>query len=703
MASLTAGGAKSMGEIVGGDASATDQIKTTWLLMATAQSYKTLDKPERFQSDPPAAFVLRGMPLQCADNVVNVKHVVDWVTLEDGAAEQLDTVDVYDAMCGGNYMALPAPFKPNKDVNGEQCALKYVRFDNKVRTDIAEDIFVAGRALAIHWGSSADTKPPPKLFHYMMDRLGGVQVRHWVQPSVAAAVGGSGYDKEKRRAGYRFKEEFGPRANNRDQFVEWTDEQINDEKSPIFGWQASEVKESLRNYASGSVGARTLERWAITLKRFHPFVFDNIVAPILKSHGVHGATWIGKTRVGKSTASKTIGFAISACQIDKNNRTDLRPSVVTTKKVDFLRLEPGIVYKPAIADGTALAKWAPDEIKAFLDPAEEDALLWARWGGASFEQDQSRQICVNPYDREFEKKVRSTRRGQQVTKFDDFLKTIDRNFAGEKQRGYQMADVEAHMARSNIVLLTDDWMYLWLASTTKDPAPRFPWPVPEKPDLCTPETTPILKRFKKDHTFAPPDYGAHMKWAVAAMKKLARGEDIGRSRAVRGPTLFDQDAPPRYEFAAMDGEMNVGADASAAASAAAPPAPAIPGNPDDDDADSGLGGEMRGAAAAEDEEDVFGFGGGMDGDDGPPPAAVAAAPPSPAAAIKRGPGVFRQRLKKSKDCVVIHLDTPTPKKKRTDLEEDLWQMREDDGVTGAAAASSSAGAPARGRLRWPAL
>eukprot|EP00959_Pyramimonas_sp_CCMP1952_P348697 7304977-Pyramimonas_sp.AAC.1 len=94
-----------------------------------------------------------------------------------------------------------------------------------------------------------------------------------------------------------------------------------------------------------------------------------------------------------------------------------------------------------------------------------------------------------------------------------------------------------------------------------------------------------------------------MKWAVAAMKKLARGEDIGRSGAVRGPTPFDQDAPPRYEFAAVDGDMNVGADASAAASAAAPPAPAIPGNPDDDDADSGLGGEMRGAAAAEDEED----------------------------------------------------------------------------------------------------
>ncbi|CAK0862811.1 unnamed protein product [Prorocentrum cordatum] len=452
MASLTAGGIKSMGEIFGGDASATDQIKNTWLHMA------------------------------CADNVVNVKHLVDWVTLEDGAAEQLNTVDVHDTMCGGNYMALPAPFRPNKahgeiaftmqlhilpkDANGEQHALKNVRFDNKVRTDIAKDIFVAGRALTIHWESSADTKTPLKLFHYVVDRLGGVQIRHWVRPSAAAAVGGGGCDEEKRRAGYRFIEEFGPRANNRNQL-------INDEKSPTFGWQVSEVKESLRRCAPGSVGARTLERWAIALKRFHPFVFDNIVVPILKSHDVHGAMWIGKTR------------------IDKNNRTDLRPSVVTTKKIDFWRLEPGTACKPAIADDAVLTKWAPDGIKAFLGPAEEGALLWARWGGASFEQNQPRQICVNPCDQESGKKVRSIRRSQQVIKFDDFLKIIDRNFAGEKQCDCQMADVEACVARSNIALLTDDWMHLWLASTTKDPVPRFPRPVPEKPDLFTPETTPL--------------------------------------------------------------------------------------------------------------------------------------------------------------------------------------------------------------------
>ncbi|CAK0868714.1 unnamed protein product [Prorocentrum cordatum] len=495
-----------------------------------------------------------------------------------------------------NRMALPAPFKPDKGpgeiafttqprilpkgANGEQRALKRARFDAKVRADIAEEVFVEGRALAVHWGSSADIKTPLELFFCVMDR---------------------------RRAGYRFIEEFGPRADNRNQFVEWTDEKINDERSPTFGWQAADVKESLRKCASGSVGAMALEPLAATLERFHPLVFDNVVAPILKSHDVHGAMRIGKTRVGKSTASKTVGLAISACQIDECGRADLRPSVAATKKIDFLRLEPGTVFKPAIVDDTAPPKWASDAIKAFLDPAEEDALLWARWGGASFEQRRPRQICVNSRDEKFEKK--------------------------------------AYVARSNVALLTKGWMCLWLASTTKDPVSRFPWPAPEKPDLFAPETTPILQRSRKDQTFTPPDYDMHMKWAVAAMKRLARGDDAGRSNAIRGPALFNQGTPPRCNFPEVGGES-----------------------------------------------DVFGFGGGMGGDDGPSDVPAAAAPPAPAAPIKRGPGVFRFHFKKPQG--LIDLSTPTPKQKRMTLDEELSRMVGEGEAAGAAAASSSDVAPA---------
>ncbi|CAK0791735.1 unnamed protein product, partial [Prorocentrum cordatum] len=416
-----------------------------------------------------------------------------------------------------------------KEGNGRQFALKCIKFEKATRTDIAKEVFVSGTALTPHWGNSPDKKTPLKLFHYMMDR-------------------GHVYGKGKRQAGCRYIEKYGPRANNKNQFVEWTDEMIHDENSPMFGWMASDVKESLRNYAPGTVGARTLGRWAVTLKRFDPSLFDRIVVPILRSHDVHGTMWIGKTRVGKSTASKTIGFVISAYQIEKHRRADLRPSGIAAKKIDFLRLEPGAIIKPAIADDTALAKWGPDEIKAFLDPAEEDAPLWARWGGASFGQNQSRQICVNPYNEEFGATVKSVSRVKEEVAFSDLIKNIDCNFIGEKQCCYKMADVEAYVAGSNVVLLSPNWVHFRAASTTKEPAPRFPWPVPAKSDLSTPGTYDIVKAFKKDQTRVPSDYDQPTRRAAAAMKKLARGEELGQSSTVRGPTPFDQDAPARYNF-----------------------------------------------------------------------------------------------------------------------------------------------------------
>ncbi|CAK0829004.1 unnamed protein product, partial [Prorocentrum cordatum] len=188
-----------------------------------------------------------------------------------------------------------------------------------------------------------------------------------------------------------------------------------------------------------------------TLTRYEPFLFDRIAAPILNSHAPAGTMWIGKTTVGKSTASKTIGFVVSAYPIEKRRRADIRPSAVAAKNIDFLRLEP------SIADDNVLTKWDPDEIKAFLDPGEENALPWAKWWcGASFEQNQFRQVCVNPRNNEFEAKVRSVSRDNEEVSFVDLFKTTDCNFAGAMQSGCEMADVELCMARSNVELLAQN-------------------------------------------------------------------------------------------------------------------------------------------------------------------------------------------------------------------------------------------------------
>ena len=68
--------------------------------------------------------------------------------------------------------------------------------------------------------------------------------------------------------------------------------------------------------------------------------------------------------------------------------------------MDALRTEPGTKFKLAVGDDVPTYKMEPDEIKAFGDPGEEDAWLWARWNGVSLDQSQHRELCTNPYDKD---------------------------------------------------------------------------------------------------------------------------------------------------------------------------------------------------------------------------------------------------------------------------------------------------------------
>ena len=50
----------------------------------------------------------------------------------------------------------------------------------------------------------------------------------------------------------------------------------------------------------------------------------------------------------------------------------------------MFRGEENTVFKPAIMDDYNPKTFPAEMQKSMLNPAEEDALLWARWGGAGF-------------------------------------------------------------------------------------------------------------------------------------------------------------------------------------------------------------------------------------------------------------------------------------------------------------------------------
>lgn len=80
----------------------------------------------------------------------------------------------------------------------------------------------------------------------MQDRLGGKQMRiRHLSPKFEKKLT---MDQLAREDGYRFIRDCGSRSNNRNQFMEWANEQVHMPGGKLEGWQEGKVGEALNNY-----------------------------------------------------------------------------------------------------------------------------------------------------------------------------------------------------------------------------------------------------------------------------------------------------------------------------------------------------------------------------------------------------------------------------------------------------------------------
>ena len=68
----------------------------------------------------------------------------------------------------------------------------------------------------------------------------------------------------------------------------------------------------------------------------HPQVLSNVVVPAYSTHDEHGVLFIGRTKCGKSTLSKSGGFAVSQHEMFKAASADLKPLRVNCEQGRFL-------------------------------------------------------------------------------------------------------------------------------------------------------------------------------------------------------------------------------------------------------------------------------------------------------------------------------------------------------------------------------
>ncbi|CAK0831552.1 unnamed protein product, partial [Prorocentrum cordatum] len=478
--------------------------------------------------------------------------------------------------------------------------LKIVSFE-KNRVDAATILSCArGEAHKIDYGKNF--RSGSIAFQFMLEKLEGNQVRYYtIKPQHERK---QPLEQDERAQGYAFIREHGPRSSNRNQFMEWADAEVNREGSKVFGWPAAKVETALRNHQKGRTNAKPITRWSLTVKDFAGWFLNGVLKFMIGTLHLHGVLWIGKSRVGKSNGSKTLAWTHSAYSIQKKGSAD-DIAFLTVKHMDLFKGEPTTDVLPGIFDDGLLQKVSADVLKAFLNPKEEDALLWARWGGCGFEQGSCRQAVANPYDRDAERAAldAATRDKYDLDRFKNIVAPSLEEVKTEE-------DFNAILARSHFRDLEDG-------------AEFMPWPNPGAPDLFASEvrdtSSPAVRPL-------PSDYADKMEWSIGYMSSLVEGRDVPTVATVRVAPMFGDD-PGRA--VSVVGSISGFVEPGAAASASSAPAAASASRSDgaaDAAAAAASASRPDDAADAPYEDDVFGLGGGMDGPEESAPAASAAQP-----------------------------------------------------------------------------
>ena len=406
--------------------------------------------------------------------------------------------------------------------------------------------------------------------HYMLERVPGQHCMHKkrederkkrdddaktlpraeqpVEPKLPASArsNATSQDVLNRQKGYEYILKRGPMTNKNSEQHIWADLQCNfTPASPVFGWQESRFREVLANKLKSATGARTLTDCTLFLRAIHPNILDEIVIPILSDHKVYGAWLCGETRRGKTQAARVMGFVISAHNILVDGRTDLEQSITQAKHVDFRRLEPGSIYRPAIGDDIDMQSMDWPTCKAFGDPSEADALLWARWGGSSFAQGKWRCYTTNPYNEEFEKRIKTrTLHGKGYVDYSAFVELLDGSYPKKNPKdNVSLKDADALLQRLHVVLFTKESIF-YKRPRCKGPVLRMAWPTgldgTPRHDVFTEAGESIMVRHGKDKTYRPDGLEKEMAWNMDLMDALKNDQ-----RPPKGGTIIDRSNPFR--------------------------------------------------------------------------------------------------------------------------------------------------------------
>ena len=188
-------------------------------------------------------------------------------------------------------------------------------------------------------------------------------------------------------------------------------------------------------------------------------------------------------------------------------------------------------------------------LKAFLNPSEEDATVWARYTSASFDQGAHRQACNNAFDRNLEKTVYDAMKssGSFEVAYDTFVAIIRPSFASVTDD----EDMDAVLTRTHIILITAHGVYYRVAAVDKLRVNFIEWPENQPHDLLAAEQKPIFLAYKKDptHHTLPERFHEDMIWSQALLRRLVNGEAVPKTITINNANLIQPSGPASVQIA----------------------------------------------------------------------------------------------------------------------------------------------------------
>ena len=311
---------------------------------------------------------------------VHTRHLVDIV---DDLPEDINWGVICNCMKRGDMDGMSAPFSPKAALPTPFCMqlilttvksgddafkmrlVKHFVFEDPVPV-VSAGAIGHGQTMLPNFGTNP--RGGPRALQFLLDRLGGCQVRYYSFEKAASGpmVGGETIDNA-----YDFILEKAPRSEDTTLHQSrWVKKQLNNAESPIViaGLNESDIWSAIKKIREMEVQAAPIVGFPFFIQDLEDWYVNDILDKVAHLWKTNPLLMLGVSGVGKTPALQVIMSCVSRWHKKRLEQEDwMRSEMRVTSCFDFFRLEKGRIDRPDSLDDSDLNEQPMSKLKAFFD------------------------------------------------------------------------------------------------------------------------------------------------------------------------------------------------------------------------------------------------------------------------------------------------------------------------------------------------